>query len=166
MKCLVLNLDYNPLCVVSYKRAIVLMMNNQNMTVLSYYDSEIKSENSSHRVPSVMLYQCFVAVKHSRSPAKKRILSRDLYTCQYCSSKISGSSITVDHIVPSSRFENKKDSNTWQNLVACCRDCNRSKGNRTPKEAGMSLTRQPKESKVVCFNGTVPDEWRDFLWRA
>jgi len=34
---------------------------------------------------------------------------------------------------------------TWDNLVACCFECNNRKSNRTPQEAGMALGKQPRQ---------------------
>ncbi len=32
---------------------------------------------------------------------------------------------------------------SWENIVACCKECNQYKADRTPKEAGMKLLRRP-----------------------
>lgn len=48
--------------------------------------------------------------------------------------------LTLDHVIPRSRG----GKSSWENLVACCRRCNHSKGDRTPEEAGMVLNRQPR----------------------
>ncbi len=41
----------------------------------------------------------------------------------------------VDHVIPVS----KGGQSTLNNLVTACRDCNRKKGSRMPKEAGMEV---------------------------
>lgn len=51
------------------------------------------------------------------------VLRRDHHICRYCG----GHATTTDHIVPKS----KGGTDTWENLVACCRSCNGSKGNRS-----------------------------------
>lgn len=58
-----------------------------------------------------------------------RILERDLYRCRYCgldglASFDNALAMSVDFVVPRAR-KGKKDP---QNLVACCRACNRIKG--------------------------------------
>lgn len=60
-------------------------------------------------------------------------LRRDGHRCQYvgCSRRAT----TVDHVVPRCQG----GTNTWNNLVACCRECNALKGGRTPEQAGMQL---------------------------
>lgn len=143
MNCIVLNLDYRPLSIISWKRAIKLLLKNTNITVLDYHEETIDSEKDSHLIPSLVVYNKFIQIKKENSPTKRKIFLRDDRTCQYCASKL-GSDATIDHIIPASRFERRADSNTWENLVACCRQCNSKKGNRTPKEAGMKLLKQPK----------------------
>ena len=76
----------------------------------------------------------------TRSLSRKNILMRDRYTCQYCLRTAPSSELTLDHVVPRSR----SGETTWENLVACCHQCNNRKGNRTPEEAGMKLSRLPR----------------------
>jgi hypothetical protein len=45
----------------------------------------------------------------------------------------------VDHVLPRSRG----GADTWENVTTACLSCNVRKGNRTPREAGMPLARQP-----------------------
>ena len=62
----------------------------------------------------------------SRKYKEKRlkVLSRDQWTCYYCSQAAD----QVDHIVPISRGGDPVD---MDNMVACCKTCNISKGNRS-----------------------------------
>ena len=71
-------------------------------------------------------------------------MNRDNHTCQYFGSK---ESITIDHIIPKSR----KGKNTFENTVASCFSCNNKKGDRTPREAGMSLKTRPVQPTVMEF---------------
>ena len=143
MNCIILNLDYQPLSIVSWKRAIILMSKGKKVTVLDYHETTVKSEKESHKIPSLMVYNKYISIKKQSTPTKRKILVRDDKTCQYCSSHL-GANATVDHIIPVSRFKNRIDSNTWDNLVACCKECNAKKGNKTPDEAGMKLLKKPK----------------------
>ena len=68
--------------------------------------------------------------------SRRNIFLRDEHTCQYCGSR---KDLTLDHVLPRSRG----GTSTWENLVACCRECNLAKGRRTPEEAKMPLRRQP-----------------------
>ena len=53
-----------------------------------------------------------------------KALERDGYTCVYCGQDAD----QADHVIPISKGGNPTDLN---NLVACCRRCNISKGNRS-----------------------------------
>ena len=52
--------------------------------------------------------------------------------CVYC---LANPSTTADHVVP----KRQGGLDRWFNLVGACGPCNRSKGDRTPKEAGMKM---------------------------
>jgi 5-methylcytosine-specific restriction endonuclease McrA len=91
-------------------------------------------------------------------------LERDRHTCQYCNYR--GEQLTLDHVIPRSRG----GGDTWDNLVAACVRCNVNKGNRTPKEAGMPLTIQPRRpysslhfELVKHTRGEHNQEWRKYV---
>lgn len=70
---------------------------------------------------------------------KRRIvLWRDRGRCRYCTDKLDPKTFTVDHVVPRSAG----GSNAIKNLVACCKYCNKIKGNVTE----------------------VTKEMRDYMW--
>jgi len=56
-----------------------------------------------------------------------QVLSRDNHTCFYCHAEAD----TVDHIVPVSKSDDKSEAYNPNNLVACCKRCNSSRGNRS-----------------------------------
>ena len=60
--------------------------------------------------------------KHLRD----KVFQRDKFKCVYCGNEAS----TIDHVVPIERGGH----NLQQNLVAACRSCNSSKGNRLLEE--------------------------------
>lgn len=55
------------------------------------------------------------------------IYRRDGYKCVYCGGKLD---LHLDHVVPYSRG----GEDSYDNLVTACRNCNLSKGARTPRE--------------------------------
>lgn len=163
MRTLILNTDFLPLGTVSHKRAVVLDLNNPHITTLSYYDKTIKSERDDIAIPAVMLYNKYVKIKLDPPITKRNVLKRDQMTCQYCELVLTNSTYSIDHVIPTSRFKNRKESNSWDNMVACCKDCNKAKADRTPKEAGMKLLRPPKKPRYVLDCTSIPDEWKDFI---
>lgn len=70
-----------------------------------------------------------MAVGSSRSEEFKanrlKVLARDGYVCTYCGREAT----EADHVDPTEVDGKKNDSMT--NLVAACKSCNSSKGNRT-----------------------------------
>ena len=59
---------------------------------------------------------------------RRVVLERDNYTCVYCGDK--KGPFEADHVMPKSRGGLDKISN----LVCACRNCNRSKKDKTPEE--------------------------------
>lgn len=139
---LVLNATYEPLHQTSWKRARVLVYKEKAHVVSS---RTIRLKNYV-KVPQTKM----VAGK----PTRTLILKRDNHTCQYCDYK--GPNLTIDHILPKSRG----GQDTWQNLVACCYDCNNCKDNRTPEEWAVALKKVlDKETTNV---SALPFSWNSF----
>ncbi|MCP4639984.1 MAG: HNH endonuclease [bacterium] len=117
------------------------------------------------RVPEVIQLTFFNGfVRHEVRFSRSSIFERDSFTCQYCGEPFPRSQLTIDHVVPQSRG----GQDCWENLVLACGTCNVAKGDRTPDEAGMPLTRRPvKPSWLPHFGRRVPADqlqcWRRFL---
>lgn len=61
------------------------------------------------------------------------VLDRDGWICQYCHKGLEGDDATADHIVSKERWKREDrpgDVDDPSNLVAACRSCNGSKGDR------------------------------------
>jgi 5-methylcytosine-specific restriction endonuclease McrA len=138
MRTLVLNAGYEPLGVVSFKRALVLVLNEKARVLASDDDHPVYGTSGAYERPAVILLTRYVRVPTNRMmPVSRRgVLRRDNQRCGYCGS----SATTIDHVQPRSR--GGKD--TWENLVACCLRCNNVKGDRTPAEMGWSLRFSPR----------------------
>ncbi|MGK7940625.1 MAG: HNH endonuclease [Crocosphaera sp.] len=160
-KVLVLNASYEPLNITSWRRAVVLLIKGkaeqlENNERLIYAD---------FRLPSVIRLRHYVRVPYKEIPLTRRnILERDRHTCQYCGYK--GEQLTLDHVLPRSRG----GGDTWENLVTACVRCNVKKGNRTPKEAQMTLRHTPRRpysslqfELVKHTRGNLNQEWRKYI---
>jgi 5-methylcytosine-specific restriction endonuclease McrA len=136
MRTLVLNAGYEPLAIVSFRRALVLVLAGK-ATVVAQGGSPVVANSVTLPRPSVILLARYVRVPHRRAvPVTRRgVLRRDGFRCAYCG----GPASTVDHVLPRSRG----GPDSWENLVACCVRCNNSKGDRTPEEKGWSLRTRP-----------------------
>ena len=137
MRTLVLNAGYEPLGVVSFRRALVLVMNDMAKVVEADEDDPVWAASGAYERPSVILLTRYVKIPSSRQvPVSRRgVLRRDNQRCVYCGANAT----TVDHVQPRSR--GGKD--TWENLVACCLKCNNIKSNKTPAEMGWKLKNPP-----------------------
>ncbi|WP_025158460.1 HNH endonuclease [Leifsonia aquatica] len=161
MKTLVLNAGYEPLAVVSFKRAIVLVMNQKATVLATDRDHPVWTISNSYERPSVILLTRYVRLPHGRAvPVSRRgVLRRDLHRCGYCGK----AATTIDHVLPRSR--GGRDS--WENLVACCLRCNNLKSDRTPAEMGWTLNitpRAPHDASWVVRGSEAPlPDWEDYL---
>jgi 5-methylcytosine-specific restriction endonuclease McrA len=161
MRTLVLNAGYEPLGVVSFKRALVLVMNQKATVVATDDEHPVIGIGEEWDRPSVIVLRRYVRVPSGRSvPVSRRgVLRRDDNRCGYCGAHAT----TIDHVQPRSR--GGKDS--WENLVACCLKCNNLKGDRTPAEMNWKLLFTPKPPHGTSWivrgvERSMPD-WEEFL---
>lgn len=163
-RVLVLNQNYEPLNLCSWQRAVVLL----------YLGKAIAVEQDSRllRSPSVTMHMPVVVrlSEHVKRPlpqiklSRSSLMARDNYTCQYCGKR--SKYLTVDHVIP----RETGGKHAWENVVACCIECNNKKGNRTPREAGVTLLRTPQRPRFIpflsfsTFRRALRNEvWRDYL---
>jgi 5-methylcytosine-specific restriction endonuclease McrA len=157
-RALVLNASYEPLCVVSARRALLLTLNAKAETV---HDSAevFHSERSNWVVPSIVRLLHYVKVPYRAGIAVNRraVFLRDGGRCQYCNAAAE----SIDHIVPRSRG----GTHTWENVVAACRACNSKKRDRLLEETSfvlLSMPREPKQRIWLAAFDPQP-EWLSYL---
>jgi len=132
-RVLLLNATYEPLRVISWKRAITLLTLDK-VEVLETYDRVVRSVTLAIRLPAVVRLIHLVRFrKHTIRFSRENIYIRDKYQCQYCAESKHASDLTYDHVIPKSRG----GKTAWENIVTCCLPCNKKKGGRTPKQARM-----------------------------
>ena len=158
-----LNASYEPLCVVSIRRAVVLVL-KEKAEVVHATDGELRSERETFPVPSVIRLTYFVKVPFRTRAALSRraVFARDGHRCQYCGHGAEN----IDHIVPRSRG----GEHMWENVVASCRSCNARKEDHLLSEVGMTLRRKPTAPKeltwIIVAVGTVHPHWEPYLQAA
>ncbi len=160
---LVLNQSYEPLSVCNVKKAILLLIMDKAEIVEHHSNKILRSISSSVPFPSVIKLYRYISLRHSSIElSRKNLQRRDSYKCQYCSK--SETPLTIDHILPKSRG----GLDTWDNLVSACVQCNNKKGNKTPKEAGMTLLSVPKKPHYIMYlktlHSVVETLWRPYLF--
>lgn len=143
MSVLLLNATYEPLAVVSWKRAITLVLTGRAEMVEQDGDAVVRSAGGMEfpRPNVVRLKQMvrYAAMRSSRTPkfSKAGLTVRDGRECQVSGCDRRGS--TVDHLLPTSRG----GDTSWENCVLMCPEHNSRKGDRTMQQLGWTLKRRP-----------------------
>jgi len=192
---LVLNKSWMAVQVCSVKRAIGLLYQGHAKVVGEDYQVynfddwsevsrrmvEVNSEEFitspllSLRIPRVIVLLYYDKLpKATLKFSRKNILQRDKFTCQYCGKGPSGyktsskwmekNELSLDHVVPRCRG----GKTTWQNIVACCLECNTKKGSRSLQELGWKLDKTPKAPKYhptvnISLRSSVHKQWVNFV---
>lgn len=160
-RALVLNASFEPLSVVSSRRAVILIL-REKAVLVEASDGCWRSERATIEVPTVIRLRHYVKVPYARRvPLNRRaVFLRDEAQCQYCTKPAEN----IDHVLPRSQG----GQHTWENVVAACRRCNTRKGGRTPGEAGMRLLRRPQVPRrdgwiMVTLGGSPDPSWAQYL---
>src|ERR1700683_752772 len=163
---LVLNATFEPINVTAVRRALVLMLKGVAQAEETQA-SEVHSTSRAVSVPSVIRLLSYRHIpQQSRALSRNNHLLRDRNTCQFCGRALPASELTLDHVMPRSRGGHS----SWENLVACCYQCNNRKGDRTPEEAGLQLARRPRpftlhtSRQLMRLIGHQDEKWRKYLF--
>jgi hypothetical protein len=140
-RVLLLNATFEPLRLVSLRRAVLLLIEQRAEPVLIDDEEPVimHSPSMSISIPSVVRLTTYVRVPRQAftPPVSRRgVLARDNYRCAYCGNHAD----TIDHVVPRSRG----GAHTWTNVVAACKKHNHDKGNRLLEELGWELRITPE----------------------
>lgn len=183
---LLLNADYRPVQIVSWERAVCLLLDRKARTVAEYANKVIRSESVEMGWPAVVSLVRYVSVRTGPKLNRRNILARDRFTCVYCGDRPvlrSGlpdtARLTLDHVVPRARAVDGRvvlpwsgqrvPVSSWENLVCACEPCNHGKADRTPSEAGLELSPMPKRPtaqdclRMLLTRTPVPSEWTDWI---
>jgi 5-methylcytosine-specific restriction endonuclease McrA len=161
-QALVLNATYEPLCVVSTRRALLLLI-DEKAELLHSTDRLFRAERVAFAEPSVVRLWHFVRVPYQARIALNRraVFARDGHRCQYCGD----SAENIDHVIPRSRG----GLHAWENVVASCRPCNARKRDHLLEESGMRLRRPPSVPRqrtfILVASGAIRTEWEPYLGR-
>lgn len=168
---LVLNSCFIPITVKPVKKAICMVYLKKAQVLKSSSDDFIKSEKLDIPIPHVILLSNFYLLpKKKIRVTRQTIFSRDNFTCVYCNKKVASNKLTLDHIIPKSRWneitKNKKQSDfhSWENVVTACKECNSKKGNKLLHELKWN---QPTIKKMDYFQYGIPGVERyadEFGW--
>ncbi|MCS6896026.1 MAG: HNH endonuclease [Bacteroidia bacterium] len=161
MAVLVLNYDYQPIHITTWRRAIILVLKQKAEVVEARSDRRLRTVRTEYAFPSIIRLMRYVPVPYKHIPlTRQNIFRRDGFRCAYCGTS---HNLTIDHVIPRSQG----GESSWENLVTACESCNRQKGNRTPQQAGMPLLIRPRKPHYLLFwlRGAeeVDTSWRPYL---
>lgn len=175
---LVLDSTGQPIYTTGVRNAIRLW-NNDKAVVLEEDRAGklLHSDSFEMGMPRVVQLRNWVARKlNLKVPRSRRnIILRDsvirngmlVLICQYCATALTTETYSLDHVLPRSRG----GTSEWDNIVACCKDCNSEKADKTPEEARMRLIKKPVEPYAndprftfkLQINNPRP-EWESYLY--
>lgn len=184
-RVLVLNKSWVPIGIVSAFDAICKVMKNKARFLdenYQLYDLEswaehwddlsslseeqktklVRSSRMCFLLPEIIVLTTYNGfVRQKVKLCRRNIYERDGYTCQYCGKHSTSKDLNLDHVVPKS----KGGKTSWKNIVTSCISCNSRKGNRTPKEANMSLLKKPVKPHWLTLGRKMrfPESWEDFV---
>ena len=165
MRVLKLDAAYRPMEIIPWEEAFRLLFLEKAEVVEEYENAFVRSTDQEFNVPMVIKLARVVSQKEKFANfSRENVYLRDKYTCQYCGAHGPEITLTYDHVLPVSRGGKTE----WDNIVTACDKCNRKKGSKTPKEAGMplmSLPFQPKWTPKVAIKmkSNDPDEWNNYV---
>ena len=163
---LVLNATYEPMNVVSVRRAVLLLL-KEKAELVEAAEAYLRSERVVLPVPLVirLVYYVRISRRFALPLSRRTVMARDHYTCQYCGVQPGKAGLTIDHILPRSRG----GDTIWENVVTACGPCNRRKGSRTPEEAGMQLIQPPSRPRYLAITllagASAPQEWEKYMYQ-
>lgn len=174
MKVLVLNVDYSPYDIWSWKKTMMKWLGNGAISPVESSEKIIHSGNGREwPIPSVVILKEYMHTKDRKAPySKKRVYNRDRHTCQYCNIKLHPRQLTLDHVIPKSvwkKLGKPGSPNAYTNVVASCIKCNAKKADKTPEQAKMHLNKKPVDVtyQQAFINellvNDIPKEWWTYL---
>ena len=143
---LVLNKFGMPIDKIDPVRAAVLILLEKAVSLKDNPEKQIRSPSWAIDVPEIIqMLNCRYVYQKSIPYSRRQVFKRDNNTCVRCGTQ-ERSSLTIEHIIPRSRFEaiNRERNlpyrcDSFENCVVLCRKCNQTKGNRLPEEIGWKL---------------------------
>lgn len=179
-RVLLLNMDYQPISTISWKKALIFMFMNQEdyvkgAEVIEWAgkdDFVTSAGGQVFQIPSIMRMTRYIKLRKRDVPfSRKNVFLRDKLTCGYCYKKFDVTELTYDHVVPRIKWPKGLGTPTkWENIITCCRPCNRRKAGRTPKEANMHIAYTPYKPTFINYimglspwSKDIPEEWRKYL---
>lgn len=147
-RCEVLNASYEPLSIVSGRRALVLVLRGKATVLAEHPTHRMRSEKADRKVPTQILLREMkkIAPHKPVQLTQRNLFTRDMYYCQYCLrhhrdlNLEAGERLTRDHVIPQSLG----GLDVWTNVVTACNKCNHRKANKRLQDSGLTLHSKPR----------------------
>jgi len=169
MKTLVLNKGYQPIGIISSKKAFLKVYTQKAESIVDYKGKVFKTPNKEFKIPSIIRCRYYNNVIYRNVPLTKRnIYKRDSFICGYTGVKITNSAdLSIDHIIPKS----KGGATSWTNLVTSHKKINEEKGDYILGEDDeVAHLKKPKTFKPHFLllmqkdSLKIPEEWKPYLY--
>ena len=148
---LMLSTGYEPLFQTNWKRAITAVVRGRAEVIETHENLTIGTPSGQIPLPVKVRFTSGVIIGKIRNISqvaklsRKSLFLRDRGTCQYCETRLTLKSCTIDHVVPRS----KGGCHEWKNVVLSCTYCNQKKGSQLLRECTLSLKRLP-HAPAIC----------------
>ena len=175
---LVLNGSYFPISVRSVKDAICLVLLDKAEILKAAEGIFLRSEKLKFPVPNVIVVSGYYKVPQRKlRPTRQNIFIRDNNTCVYCKKHFSSAKLTLDHVIPRSRWEEisqkqkpKFEFQSWENIVTACKSCNNKKSDKLLSELQWKVPDTKKKNSRVFMGLNISETvskkfgWNDYLY--
>lgn len=164
-RVLLLNASYEPLAIVSFQRAMTLIV-QEKAEVVEAVGEPVRTPSRTFERPSVIRLAKQVRIPYkSKVPlSRKALMARDNHECQFVGCDRRGE--TIDHVQPRS----KGGKHEWTNVIAACRKCNFKKADKIlgngPGQLNWKLKKRPHQptgNLWLLVNERTPEEWKPYL---
>ena len=144
---IVLNSDFTAVNIVSWKRALKLILKGR-AEIIEESERVIQNFEGTFTfiVPKIIKLLHYVknVFRAKVSYSKLNVMIRDSFKCLYCNS---GENLTIDHVIPLA----KGGKTTWDNSATACKSCNSLKRDKLLKDTHMTLKAKPYAPNHVEF---------------
>ena len=167
LRVLELNADFVPLNLVplstiSWQKAFKKIYENIAIPVSYYEDEWVHTPTEKFKVPSVIVLAEYKKFKVHAKWSKFNVKLRDNFTCQYCKTRFSERSLTIDHVKPKSHG----GKHSWTNSVTACKKCNQEKKNDhriIPKHKPHRPTYHELVIKLLKYREVRHPDWKLYV---
>ena len=150
---LTLNSGMIPIHICNVRQAITLQVLKKAEAVKVDERDVVRSQYLSIPIPRViMLFNYHKIPKKKVVFSRLNVIYRDDMKCQYCGRQYPMDRLTVDHVIPLSRWQHIPPEKKPRCPNSCaCKECNALKGSRLLSECDLTLMKTPVEPKYMPY---------------